>query len=586
MATINLDLGTTAASTESRSLFRSGHWIASGAALLLCAAALFLKLGAPALFEPDEGRNAEKAREILLLDDWITPHENFLVVLDKPIFYYWLVAASYETFGVSEWSARLTSALAAAGCVLLIFLFARRFCGLWEGLWSGVVLATSLEFYILGRTVIFDMTLTFFITLSLFSFFSILHEDKTWLRRSWLGLMYVSLGIATLVKGPIGAALPSVVVFVYLLISRKLPLLRRLDLHIGIPLFLLIVAPWYYEVERFNPGYLRYFLWEENFVRYFTPHFNRTEPWYYFLLILAVGFLPWSLAIPRALSEAWRGRRNDIFVFLLAWTVLPFVFFSFSSAKLPHYILPIFPPLALLTGISLQHNLTASRTRAGLPLVLACLSLSLLVAGFVIAAGWSHSLQPAAQFAFAEISPLLRGTALLMAIGFAGLALFTWSGRWKSRVSLFVCLSIALILYVNLLGTILVGASMRRSTRDLVAKASSYIQPDTQVVIYDTSLESLPFYLKINRPIWSIWSGEKASVFGSFYLAEKGAVAAAPGFGRPLLTFDEFNREWANAPKNHFAVFIKRKSLPRLVQDTKYAPTIRVEHGSMLLVSN
>lgn len=120
MATINLDLGTTAASTESRSLFRVGHRIAFGAVLLVCVAALFLKLGAPALFEPDEGRNAEKAREILLLDDWITPHENFLVVLDKPIFYYWLIAASYEAFGVSEWSARLPSALAGAGCVLLV----------------------------------------------------------------------------------------------------------------------------------------------------------------------------------------------------------------------------------------------------------------------------------------------------------------------------------------------------------------------------------------------------------------------------------------------------------------------------------
>src|SRR5262249_54932199 len=160
----------------------------------------------------------------------------------------------------------------------------------------------------------------------------------------------------------------------------------------------------------------------------------------YFFLILAVGFLPWSLCIPAALSEAWHGRRDDIFVFLLVWTVLPFVFFSFSSAKLPHYILPIFPPLALLTGISLQHNLTTSRRRAGWPLALACLSLSLLVAGFVIAAGWFHFLQGSAQFAFAEISPLLRGTALLIAIGFAGLAVFTWSGRWKSQVSLFVWL--------------------------------------------------------------------------------------------------------------------------------------------------
>ena len=126
---------------------------------------------------------------------------------------------------------------------------------------------------------------------------------------------------------------------------------------------------------------------------------------------------------------------------------------------------------------------------------------------------------------------------------------------------------------------------MGRSTRDFAAKAAPYIQPDTQVVIYDTTLESLPFYLKISRPIWSVWSGEKASVFGSFYLAEKGA-ASAPGFDRALLTFDEFYREWAKAPKDHFAVFIKRKNLAHLEQQTAHAATIRVEHGSMLLVSN
>lgn len=585
MATINLDLGTTAASTESRSLLRVGQRIAFGAALLVCAAALFLKLGAPALFEPDEGRNAEKAREILLLDDWITPHENFLVVLDKPIFYYWLIAASYEAFGVSEWSARLPSALAGAGCVLLVFFFALRFFGFWEGLWASIVLATSLEFYVLARTVIFDMSLTLFITISLYSFFSVLHEDRTLPRRSWLGLMYVSLAIATLVKGPIGVALPGMVAFVYLLICGKFSMLRKLELHIGIPLFLLIVAPWYYEVERVNPGYLRYFLWEENFIRYFTPHFNRTEPWYYFFLVIGAGFLPWTLGIPQALRHAWHGRRNDTFLFLLAWTVLPFVFFSFSGAKLPHYILPIFPPLALLSGISLEQKLIASQTRRGWPLVLACLSLSFVVAGFFMAGASSHSLPPAAQRAFAEVSPLLRATALLLAIGVVALAGFTWSGRWKSQTSLFVCLSVVFIVYTDLLGTLLVGASIGRSTRGFAAKAAPYIQPDTQVVIYDTTLESLPFYLKISRPLWSIWSGEKASVLGSFYLAEKGA-ASAPGFDRALLTFDEFDREWATAPKDHFAVFIKRKNLPRLEQATAHAATIRVEHGSMLLVSN
>ena len=116
MASIDTSVNNPAPVIEIGSMSRVGNRIALGALLMLCAVALFVKLGAPALFEPDEGRNAEKAREILLLHDWITPHENFAVVLDKPIFYYWLVAASYRAFGVSEWSARLPSALAGLGC--------------------------------------------------------------------------------------------------------------------------------------------------------------------------------------------------------------------------------------------------------------------------------------------------------------------------------------------------------------------------------------------------------------------------------------------------------------------------------------
>src|ERR1044072_9460033 len=141
MESLNTAANNSVATTDNRSAARVTDIIAIAGLIFLCAAVLFVNLGGAALFEPDEGRNAEKAREILLLNDWITPHQNFLVVLDKPIFYYWLIAASYEAFGVSEWSARLPSALAGAGCVLLVFFFALRFFGFWEGLWGAVVLA-------------------------------------------------------------------------------------------------------------------------------------------------------------------------------------------------------------------------------------------------------------------------------------------------------------------------------------------------------------------------------------------------------------------------------------------------------------
>ena len=116
-------------------------------------AALCYQLGSADLYEPDEGRNAEKARQILVLNDWITPHENFHAVLDKPIFFYWLIAMAYSLFGVSEWAARLPSALAALGCIALVYRFAQPRWGRWLGLWSALILLTSIEFFVLaGRS--------------------------------------------------------------------------------------------------------------------------------------------------------------------------------------------------------------------------------------------------------------------------------------------------------------------------------------------------------------------------------------------------------------------------------------------------
>jgi 4-amino-4-deoxy-L-arabinose transferase-like glycosyltransferase len=568
-----------------RSLSRDGKSVAFGALLLVCAVALFVKLGAPALFEPDEGRNAEKAREILLLHDWVTPHENFLVVLDKPIFYYWLVAASYRAFGVSEWSARLPSALAGTGCVVLVFLFARRFFGLWEGLWSGLILVTSAEFYLLSRIVIFDMALTFFITLSLVSFLWALHEESSARRRLLLVLMYSAFGAATLVKGPIGIVLPGMVIVSEMLVSRKFFLLSKLELPLGALIFFAIVAPWYYQVELRNPGYLRYFLWEENFIRYLTPHFNRSQGWYYFFLVLASGFFPWTLCIPEVIKRAWQERKNDTVLFLLLWTALPFIFFSLSSTKLPHYILPVYPPLALLAGITIERKLSAATSPRNWLLILSSLCLLAVIAAFNLGAALPDLVPRAARFELARMSPLLRALALLTIIGLSGLAFLTWSGRWKNRFRLYMGFCLGLIVYVHLLGQALTAASIRRSTREFVEKVAPRIDASTQVVIYDTSLESLPFYLKINQPIWIVWSGEKASVMGSFYLAEKGARSAS-GFGQALLSFDEFEEQWTKAPTKLLAIFVKQKNLSRLEQELPNVAKHVVEFDDLAFVSN
>ncbi len=325
---------------------RSWFWLVC----LVCLVIVFSNLGSSALFDPDEGRNAEKAREILLLGDWVTPYENFLPTLDKPVFFYWLVAISFKLFGLSEWSARLPSALAGLGCIFLVYRFARVQWGLQEGLWSSLVLITSLEFFLFSRIVIFDMTLTFFISLALFSFYAVTQTDDPRAGKRHCLLMYAAMGAGTLVKGPIALVLSGMIIFFYLLVTRKWFLLRRLNIPLGAIVCFAVVAPWYLWVEARNPGYLRYFLWEEHFVRYLTPHFSRTKGWYYFFLVLGIGFLPWSFFIPVTAKNLWNRTFTGANLFLTLWVILPFAFFSASNAKLPHYILPIYPALAILTG--------------------------------------------------------------------------------------------------------------------------------------------------------------------------------------------------------------------------------------------
>ena len=555
-----------------------------GVLLLLCGVVLFGHLGASGLFEPDEGRNAEKAREILLLKDWVTPYQNFTVVLDKPIAYYWLVAASYKMFGVSEWAARLPSALAAAACVLLVFLFGRRFFGFWEALWSALVLLTSLEFYLFARLVIFDMALTLCISLSLVCFFWALHEDNTRLIRLLLFCMYSALGAGTLIKGPIGFLLPSMVILPYLIVTRQFSALRRLALPLGIVFFLLIVLPWYYEVGIRNPGYWRYFLWEENFLRYLTPHFNRGGKWYYFFMVVAIGFLPWTVCIPAAIRKSWRERKDEKILWLILWTIVPFTFFSFSSAKLPHYILPIFPPLALLTGIALVRQIDTAPVKRSRLLGLVCLLVFLIVLFFEFGASWPQFLPHPAREEMATISPWVRTFGLMTSFVLLGLTILLWRLHWTAQTA-YLSVVLGFIAYIHFAGYFMEVGSINRSTRELVTRASSFLEPQAQIVLYDTSYESLPFYLKIDRPIWIVSSGKKTSIMGSFYLAEQGA-RYAPGFDKSLLTFAEFSAEWAKASKGHLLVFIKQKNLARLEQQVGSPAETLVAHNDLLLVTN
>jgi 4-amino-4-deoxy-L-arabinose transferase-like glycosyltransferase len=551
---------------------------------LICLIILFHGLGSAELFEPDEGRNAEKAREILLLSDWITPHQNFLPTLDKPILLYWLVALSFKIFGTAEWSARLPSVLSAVGCLFLVYRFARTEWGMWEALWSCLILVTSVEFLVLSRIVIFDMLLTLFTTWALLSFYAAQKTDRSrWTNVHW-SMMYIAVGAATLVKGLVGLAIPGMVIFFYLLFSRKWFLLSQMKLAVGAIIYLAIVAPWYAWTELRNPGYLRYFFWEEHFVRYLTAHFSRTHDWYYFFAVLGVGFLPWSLILPATIRSFWKRLDNELNLFLVLWVILPFIFFSVSHSKLPHYILPIFPALGLLTGraVALQ-NYNSAKTGwwcLFIPLIFPTLFTLYLLAG----AARPEWLPLEIRSGVVQKIAVIGVYAAVIFVIFVAFGIGHIKHLWKDAGPALVCTSVSLALFFVLLTQIIAATSFHRTSKSLARHIAAVIQPEDYLVFYNTYPEGIPFYLGIDKPIWLVQAREKEDVMGSYYVGEMRPATAA-GYGPVLLTFEQFAQEWTKNDKK-LRVLVREKNFRQFSANVGTVPSKVMKFDNYALVSN
>jgi len=303
----------------------------------------------------DEGRYAEIPREMVASGDWTTPRLNGLKYFEKPALQYWATATAYSLFGQHHWTARLWVALTGFFGILAAYFAGRRLFGPQAGLYSALVLSSSLLYVGMGHMNTLDMGVAFFMGLGLNAFLLAQHAGAS--RREnliWMHVVWASLALSVLSKGLIGLVLPGAVLVLYTLIQRDWGLWRRLHLMSGLVLFLAISAPWFVAVSLANPEFFSFFFIHEHFERFLTKVHQRYEPWWYFIPILMAGILPWLVPAFDALWRAWKidGERKNFQVgrFLLIWAAFIFFFFSISSSKLPSYILPIFPALALLTG--------------------------------------------------------------------------------------------------------------------------------------------------------------------------------------------------------------------------------------------
>ena len=322
---------------------------------------MFLSMGPRALWDPDEGRYAEMAREILVLHDWVTPHLNYLLYFEKPMMFMWLEAFSFKVFGVSEWAARLVSLLDALCGVFLIGLMAKKLWGIRAGLIASLCLITSVEYFVLASAVDINMTLALFLT-SAFVFFWLGHAEG---RAGYFYLFWASMACATLTKGPIGVILPVGGIGIYILITRQFKLIRQSRPVTGILLYLAITLPWFILVSIRNPDFFNFFFINQNIQRYAMSK-ERYQPFYYFFLVIIAGFLPWTFLLPTVVKETWMHRMSREIIYIALWFGFIFVFFTPSNSKLATYVLPCFPPLALL----LAYAVHSAPDKARIPLIL------------------------------------------------------------------------------------------------------------------------------------------------------------------------------------------------------------------------
>ena len=332
---------------------------------ILFTIAWFCVLDIRALVPPDEGRYAEMAREMLASGDWITTRLNDIKYFEKPPFQTWMNALTFKLFGLGEWQARLWTGFAGFLAIVLVAYTGLKVFSARVGFYAALVLGSSWFWVGASQFNSLDMGVSGMMTLALCSLLIAQRDSaRTAERRNWMLACWAGMALAVLSKGPIGVVLPGAVIVIYTLVTRDWALWSRLHMGKGLLLFFAIAAPWFVLVSMKNPEFPHFFFIHEHVERFLLKTHHREGAWYYFFVILAGGMLPWISLIPQSLAKGWRSKPSSVFnpkLLLLIWAIFIFTFFSYSSSKLPGYILPIFPAMALLIAAHLEKASRRSR---------------------------------------------------------------------------------------------------------------------------------------------------------------------------------------------------------------------------------
>lgn len=385
---------------------------------VVCGFLFFFGLGIFGLVGADEPRYAQVAREMLARHDWITPVLGGKPWLEKPVLYYWQAMVSYSLFGVSDWAARIPSAVDATLMVLAAYLFLSRLRpgSQLDGALMIASCAASIGF---ARAAATDMPLAATFTIAMLAWYGWRETGS----RAYLASFYAFLGLATLAKGPVGVLLAAVIVLIFAFMVRDWRFLRGMLWVPGILLFLAITLPWYVAVQIRNPEFFRLFILEHNLARFGTDLYRHVQPFWYFLPVTILGLIPWTglslAALTKGVLVVWRERKHgfrpedEFNVFLALWLLFPILFFSASQSKLPGYILPALPAGALLLAEFVRRHLESDERLP--PWLAACHAL--IAAGILVPSVLVGQILVGDHLQWSRNGPLLAVLWLLFATG-------------------------------------------------------------------------------------------------------------------------------------------------------------------------
>ena len=506
-------------------------------ALLACLLAVpFLaQIGARSLLLPDEGRYGGVAYEMLSQREWVVPTLDGLPFLHKPPLYYWLAAASLSLFGVNEAALRLVPALfGIAGC-LLVYALARVMFDRRAALWSAGVLAASPLWFLSSQYANMDLQVAFWIGATLACLWRAVNAVEP--RRAWwVAAAAACAGAATLTKGLHGIVLPGLILVAYLMARRRWRAALELHPVLALVLWAAIAVPWAWLAQQRVAGFFDYFVIGQHFGRFLQTGFNNPQPWWFYLALLPLALLPWSLLW----WHGWRGahaRAPDAALWLALWAALTVLFFSIPSSKIVGYILPAALPLAMFSGVALAR--IEKEDHAFLPalLALAILSIALLSFAWVVRSD-------IAPKSLRWIGPEVWWLPAAACAGTAG----TW---WFGHTSARRVLLVAVVAGVALLQTLLLVAARwpQLSTAELARAARPLLQRD-DVVIHDQQFYyDFAFYAWRPQPALVAADWSAPATRDNWFAELRDAAALAGNVAPQLIRFDDISARCLRAPR-------------------------------------